>query len=54
MSEPSEEAMRFVVKWSSALRLDEFGCNILAKAIDELLAERKSHEADRAFKEAGL
>ena len=37
----SPEAMQFVVKWHQALGLDDFGCQILAKAIDELLENKK-------------
>ena len=37
----SPEAMQFVVKWHQALDLDDFGCQILAKAIDELLENKK-------------
>jgi hypothetical protein len=37
--QPSETAMKFVIKWNSALGLDEFAIRILAGAIDELLSE---------------
>lgn len=33
--QPSDAAMRFAVKWHSALGLDSFGVQILAKAYDE-------------------
>jgi len=40
ITQPSEDAMRFVIKWHSALGLDPFGCQILGRAVDELLAHR--------------
>jgi hypothetical protein len=37
--QPSDKAMRFVIKWHSALGLDEFASRVLARAIDELLQD---------------
>jgi hypothetical protein len=42
--QPSEAAMKFVIKWHSALGLDEFAIRILARAIDELLSEEANKQ----------